>query len=82
MKIIAIIQARVGSTRLPKKVLFDLEGKPALEHIIMRVKSSKNIADVVVATTIKKEDIEIVKLCANLGISVYCGSENDVLDRY
>lgn len=82
MNTIAIIQARLGSTRLPGKVLLDLEGKPVLEHVIERVKSSKNTQDVVVATTINKDDLEIVKLCANLGISVYCGSEDDVLDRY
>jgi spore coat polysaccharide biosynthesis protein SpsF (cytidylyltransferase family) len=82
MKIIAIIQARLGSTRLPGKVLLDLEGRTVLEHVIRRVKSSKLVTDVIVATTINKDDLEIVKLCANLGISVYCGSEDDVLDRY
>ena len=82
MKIIAIIQARLGSTRLPGKVLFDLEGKTVLEHVIRRVKSSKLVTDVIVATTINKEDLKIVKLCANLGISVYCGPDDDVLDRY
>lgn len=82
MKIIAIIQARLGSTRLPGKVLLDLEGRTVLEHVIRRVKSSKLVNDVIVATTINKDDLEIVKLCSNLGISVYCGSEDDVLDRY
>ena len=82
MKVIAVIQARLGSTRLPGKVLLDLEGKSVLEHVIIRVKSSKFVNDVIVATTINKDDLEIVKLCANLGISVYCGSEDDVLDRY
>ena len=82
MKIIAIIQARLGSTRLPGKVLLDLEGKTVLEHVIRRVKSSKLVTDVIVATTINKADLKIVKLCANLGINVYCGSEDDVLDRY
>lgn len=82
MKIVAIIQARLGSTRLRGKVLLDLEGRTVLEHVIRRVKSSKLVNDVIVATTINKDDLEIVKLCANLGISVYCGSEDDVLDRY
>lgn len=82
MNIVAIIQARTGSTRLPEKVLLDLEGKTVLEHVVERVSASKNIHDVVVATTINKEDLEIVKICSNLGISVYCGSEEDVLDRY
>ena len=82
MKIIAIIQARLGSTRLPGKVLLDLEGKTVLEHVVDRVRSSKFITDVVVATTIKKEDLKIVNLCSSNGTSVYCGSENDVLDRF
>lgn len=82
MNIIAIIQARTGSTRLPGKVLLDLKGKTVLEHVIERIKMSQHINKIVVATTIRKEDLEIVKLCANLGISIYCGSENDVLDRY
>ena len=82
MSIIAIIQARISSTRLPGKVLKKVEGKTVLEHVIDRAKAVKNINDVVVATTVKKEDLEIVKLCANLGISVFCGSEDDVLDRY
>lgn len=80
--IIAISQARIGSTRLPKKVLKKIEGKTILEHMINRVKAAKNLDDIVVATTVKKEDLQIVKLCAKLGISVFCGSEDDVLDRY
>lgn len=82
MNIIAIIQARIGSTRLPRKVLIELEGKTVLEHVIERVKSSKLIKEVVVATTINKKDLEIIKLCSKIGISVYCGSEENVLDRY
>jgi len=82
MKIIALIQARRGSTRLPGKVLLDLEGKTVLEHVIDRVSASRFINDVIIATTVRKEDLNIVKLCADLGISVYCGSVDDVLDRY
>ena len=82
MNVIAIIQARMGSTRLPGKVLLNLEDKTALEHVIRRVKSSEYVDDIVVATTISKDDLRIVEVCAHLGINVYCGSENDVLDRY
>ena len=82
MSVIAIVQARMGSTRLPRKVLLNLEDKTILEHVVNRVRSSKHIDDVVVATTVSKDDLRIVELCANLGVSVYCGSENDVLDRY
>src|SRR4030043_210487 len=82
MDMLAIIQARTGSTRLHGKVLFDLEGKTVLEHVINRAKASKYITDVFVGTTIKKADLKIVKLCAELDVSVFCGSEDDVLDRY
>ena len=82
MKILGIIQARIGSTRLPNKVLLDLEGKSVLEHVILRLSRSKLISEVVVATTIKKQDLAIVRLCANRDFSVFCGSENDVLDRF
>lgn len=81
-RICAIIQARLGSTRLPNKVLLDLEGKNVLERVIERVKGSRLIEEVFVATTMLKEDLKIVKLCVTKGIRVYCGSENDVLDRY
>jgi len=82
MNIIAIVQARMGSTRLPGKVLLNLEDKTVLEHVVERIRSSKYVDDIVVATTISKDDLRIVELCANLRISVYCGSEDDVLDRY
>ncbi|MDD4907492.1 MAG: glycosyltransferase family protein [Candidatus Omnitrophica bacterium] len=81
-KTIAIIQARTGSRRLPGKVLRLMAGKPVLEHIIDRVKGARRIQEVMVATTILKEDLNIVSLCAAKGVRVYCGSENDVLDRY
>lgn len=81
-KIISIIQARIGSQRLPQKVLLNLEGKTVLEHIVERVRRSRLIDEVVVGTTILKEDLRIVNLCSSSGIRVYCGSENDVLDRY
>jgi spore coat polysaccharide biosynthesis protein SpsF (cytidylyltransferase family) len=82
MKVLAIIQARVGSTRLPSKVLMKLQNKTVLEHVVNRVKRSKYIDEVIVATTINKEDLEIVKICANQNIRVFCGSQNDVLDRF
>lgn len=82
MNNIAIIQARTGSTRLPYKVLKQIEQKPVLQHVIERVKQSKLIDEVIVATSMSFSDLAIVKLCINLGIRVFCGSENDVLDRY
>lgn len=82
MKNIAIIQARTGSTRLPDKVLIQIKGKTVLEHVLDRVNKSKQIDEVIVATTISRNDLKIVGLCAKNGIRVFCGSENDVLDRY
>ena len=82
MNMLAIIQARMGSTRLPGKVLLPLGDKTILEHVVARVGQSARISGLVVATTVGKEDLAIVKLCAGMGVSVYCGAEDDVLDRF
>jgi len=80
--IVAIIQARMGSTRLPGKVLMALNGTPMLKYQVDRVKKSKLIDQVVVATSILHQDDEIVSFCENNNISCFRGSENDVLSRY
>ena len=80
--IAAIIQARMGSTRLPGKVLKNINGSSLLEFQIERVKKSKNISDIIVATTTNSDDDEIEKFCLQRGIAFYRGSENDVLSRY
>ncbi len=72
----------MGSTRLPRKVLMDVEGISVLEHVVRRVKNCTLISDVIVATTIAENDLAIVKLCAEKGFRVFCGSEDDVLDRF
>lgn len=82
MKYLAIIQARCGSSRLPSKVLKDLCGKTALQRVIERVQQSKYVDEVMVATTLNKEDIPIVQLCSGLGVRVFAGNALDVLDRY
>jgi len=82
MKVKAIIQARVASTRLPTKVLLKVMDKTVLEYVIERVKKAKNIEKVIVATTVKKEDLQIVNLLDRLKIDLFRGSEEDVLDRY
>lgn len=81
-KTIAIIQARMGSTRLPNKVLLPLGDCTVLEQVVRRVKKSKRIDEVIVATTTSVQDDEIVALCSEKEIICYRGSENDVLDRY
>lgn len=82
MKIIAIIQARMGSTRLPGKILKTVMNKTLLEYQLERVTRSLLIDEIVVATTEKESDTPIVELCEQLGVGVYRGSENDVLSRY
>lgn len=82
MKILAIIQARLGSTRLPEKVLMPLGRMSVLENVVCRVRSSSLVEEVVVVTTVNVEDLKIVRLCADNDIRVFCGSENDVLDRF
>ena len=81
MKTVAIVQARMGSTRLPGKALFDLCGKPVIEHIVDRIKAA-GIEDVVVATTYMLEDTKILKICRNRDIECFLGDEANVLNRY
>ncbi len=82
MKYLVMIQARCGSSRLRGKVLKPLAGEPALQRMIERVQQSKRIDEVMVITSINKENLPIVRLCAEMGIRVGIGSEEDVLDRY
>lgn len=82
MKYLAIIQARCGSFRLPGKVLKELCGKTDLEWVIERVKKSRYVDEVIVATSMNEEDVPIVKLVSSLGLRVFAGSPDDVLDRY
>ncbi len=81
-KIAAIIQARMGSTRLPGKVLKEVGKKPILEILIERLKKSKYLDEIIIATSENQIDDRIIELSENLGIKWFRGSENDVLDRY
>ncbi|WP_173918951.1 cytidylyltransferase domain-containing protein [Halobacillus sp. Marseille-Q1614] len=82
MKVVAIIQARMGSSRLPGKVLKTVLNKPLLEHQIERIREAKLIDEIVIATTFLKQDDPIVSLCEKLNVPYYRGSEIDVLERY
>lgn len=82
MKIGAIIQARMGSTRLSGKVMKDLSGKTVLEHVIDRVRQSKTIEEIIIATTINDVDDRIETEALKCGVKVFRGSEDDVLARY
>ena len=77
-----IVQARVGSTRLPNKVMKKLEDKIVLQHVIDRLKLSKYASDVIICTTQKKEDNVISDFCLINKIKLYRGSELNVLERY
>jgi spore coat polysaccharide biosynthesis protein SpsF len=81
-KVVAIIQARMGSTRLPGKVMMEIVGKPMLWHVINRVKHAKRLDDIVIATTALNEDKQILELASEIRVKSYAGSEDDVLDRY
>lgn len=81
-EVTAIIQAHMGSTRLPGKVLMDLGGEPMLSRVVKRTMRAQKIDKVIVATTTKPQDEVIVDLCRSEGWLWFCGSEEDVLDRY
>lgn len=80
--VVAIIQARMGSTRLPGKIMLNLLGKTVLWHVVNRVSKAKLINGLIVATTVNSEDDIIAEFCKNNDILVFRGSEKDVLDRY
>ncbi|AET70307.1 spore coat polysaccharide biosynthesis protein F, CMP-KDO synthetase [Desulfosporosinus orientis DSM 765] len=82
MKTAAIIQARMGSTRLPGKILKDLMGKTVLQHVIERVQQAKNIDEIIIATTTLAQDDVVADEALKCGANYFRGSENDVLARY
>jgi spore coat polysaccharide biosynthesis protein SpsF len=82
MKVVVIIQARIGSTRLPGKVLMDIAGHTMLAQVVERTQRAKFADAVVVATTNSPADDAIVAECARLGSLVFRGDEHDVLARY
>ena len=77
-----IIQARMGSSRLPGKVLKKINNKPCLLILMERVLLAKKIDKIVIATTNKKADTKIIDFCKKYDFDYFCGSENDVLKRY
>jgi len=80
--VIAIIQARMGSTRLPGKVLMEVNGRPLLAYQLDRISKSKKLDKVVVATSTLEKDNAIENFCKDYGVDCYRGSENDVMSRY
>lgn len=80
-RVVGIVQARMGSTRLAGKVLRDMAGKPMLQRLLENLGSSHELDAIVVATSHKRVDNVIVDFCDQIGVSVYRGSEHDVLSR-
>ena len=78
----AIVQARMGSTRLPGKVLMKISGRPVLTHIIERLKRAKLLKQIIIATTDQPIDRPIVKILKRMPVKIFRGSQDDVLDRY
>src|ERR1017187_648665 len=82
MKTVAIIQARIGSTRLPGKVLADILGHPMLWRVVDRVRQAQKVDQVIVATTSATRDDALAEFCQAHQIECFRGDEQDVLDRY
>lgn len=80
--VLAIIQARMESRRLPGKVLMELGGEPVIHHVVSRVRRSQSVSDVIVATTTRQADDAIEHWCNQNAVKVFRGSERDVLDRF
>lgn len=81
-KVIAIIQARMGSTRLPSKVMKKICGKPIIDHIIERAKKAKSLDQVIVATSTSELDTPLYDHLLSNDVTCIRGSELDVLSRY
>lgn len=82
MRVGAIIQARMQSTRLPGKTLLNLAGEPILSHVLRRVLAVRGLDQVVLATTERADDDPVAALGERMRVGVFRGSEEDVLDRY
>jgi glutamate-1-semialdehyde 2,1-aminomutase len=82
MKRIAIVQARMGSTRLPSKVMRRIDGVPLIELLLSRLSKAKRIDKIIVATTSDPREKSLIEHVRRLGYEAFQGSENDVLDRY
>src|ERR1043165_4511607 len=80
-KVVASVEARMGSSRLPGKVLMDIGGVPALTRLFRRLRACRGIDDVVLATSTAPDDEALVAWARDAGVPVFRGSEEDVLSR-
>jgi spore coat polysaccharide biosynthesis protein SpsF len=81
-RILVVILARTGSTRLPGKVLYPLDGRPVLEHVVARAASTESVDDVVIATSNEPQDEVIARYASRFGAAVLRGSETNVVGRF
>jgi spore coat polysaccharide biosynthesis protein SpsF (cytidylyltransferase family) len=81
-RVLAIVQARLGSTRLPGKALLPIAGRPMLAHVIARTLAVPGVDQTVLATTVSPDDDGLEQVAASLGVSTVRGSVDDVLDRF
>ena len=81
-KVDAIVQARLGSSRLPGKVLTPLCGRPLLAHVIERLRSAQLVGRVILATTLKPEDDALVQFCEEQSVPCFRGDSDNVLERF
>jgi spore coat polysaccharide biosynthesis protein SpsF len=82
MKTVAILQARMNSSRLPGKILKDVAGEPMLVRVVSRLRRAETLSEILVATTTEPADDAVQQICAARGWTCFRGSESDVLDRY
>ena len=82
MRIVALVQARMGSTRLPNKVMKPIQGIPMIELLLKRLSKASLVNEIVVATSLEPVNQVLVDHVKNIGFNVFQGSENDVLDRF
>lgn len=80
-RVVASIEARMGSSRLPGKVLVDINGKPSLSRLVARLRACRKVDDIVVATSTDSRDDAIAAWAKTEGVAVFRGSEDDVLQR-
>ncbi|MFU8788431.1 MAG: cytidylyltransferase domain-containing protein [Methylobacter sp.] len=80
-RVVASIEARMGASRLPGKVLMNIHGKPAIQRLVDRLRTCRLLDDIVIATTTNKNDDPLAKWCADYDVACFRGSEEDVLNR-
>ena len=82
MRVVALVQARMGSTRFPNKVMRPINGQPLIEILLSRLSKSQSIDKIVVATSVNAENLILIDHVTSLGFSYYQGSEEDVMERF